>query len=142
MPLNKFSGLRIVLIALLVVAGVVVTILPHWLKSGRHHLKPVTLKGEGRAYSDLFLPESIHIADRLRGVIDPELEVDIISLGLLETLAIDSPGVVRVVLGVTTPLCPYIQHIAQTTLDTIINTPGVVRATVKLDPNLIHRRYR
>ncbi|MEO0070043.1 MAG: iron-sulfur cluster assembly protein, partial [candidate division WOR-3 bacterium] len=97
-------------------------------------------KGEGRARSEFFLPESIHIIDRLRKVIDPELGADIISLALLETLAIDSPGVVRVVLGATTPFCPYLQQIAQITLDTILNTPGIVRATVKLDPNLNHPR--
>ncbi len=140
MPVNKFNALRVILISFLVVAGVVVTLLPHWLKSGKYNFKPVILKGEGRARSEFFLPESIHIIDRLRKVIDPELGADIISLALLETLAIDSPGVVRVVLGATTPFCPYLQQIAQITLDTILNTPGIVRATVKLDPNLNHPR--
>ncbi len=141
MPSGDFNRLRVFLILALVIAGGAITLLPHWLRIGKHSLAPVFLQGKGKKFSlDLIPPESISIADRLRLVADPELGMDIVALGLVETLSVDSTGFVRVVLGVTTPFCPYTREIAQAVLDTLLSTPGVSQGVVKLDPQLI--RYR
>ncbi|MEO0050906.1 MAG: iron-sulfur cluster assembly protein, partial [candidate division WOR-3 bacterium] len=73
---------------------------------------------------------------RLTTVIDPDLNLSIVELGLVETLAVDTSAQVRVVLGLTTPYCPYTKELAQAVLDTVVNTPGVKRAQVKIDPHL------
>jgi metal-sulfur cluster biosynthetic enzyme len=48
--------------------------------------------------------ESIRVA--LRGVMDPELHLDVVTLGLIRSVDLDStPVVVKMLL--TTPFCPY-----------------------------------
>jgi metal-sulfur cluster biosynthetic enzyme len=132
---------RTILLIILILAGVALTILPHWLRTGKRSLQPVILEGPGRCYPDAAPPDSLDILFRLATVTDPDFNLSIIEVGLLETLALDTSARVRVVLGLTTPYCPYLQELAQTVLDTLTNTPGVKRATVKLDPNLArHQR--
>ncbi len=128
--------LRIFLVVALTVVGITIAILPHWLRSGRN-TAPVVLEASGWSYAADIPPDSIFILHRLHKVIDPELGIDLVRIGLVETLQVDTTGAVRIVLGLTSPLCPYIQQLARATLDTIINTPGVRRATVKIDPGLV-----
>ncbi|MGQ9707982.1 MAG: metal-sulfur cluster assembly factor [bacterium] len=137
---KKSGPQRTMLLIILVVAGVALSILPHWLRSGKRSLQPLVLEATGRHYPDSTPVDSLGILFRLATVTDPDLNLNIIEVGLLETLAIDTSAHVRVILGLTTPYCPYIQELAQTVLDTLISTPGVKKATVKLDPNLIRGR--
>jgi len=46
------------------------------------------------------------VRDALRGVMDPELHLDVIALGLIETVDLEKePAEVKMLL--TTPFCPY-----------------------------------
>lgn len=60
------------------------------------------------------------IVDALRGVYDPEIPVDVYSLGLVYELEADADGFVDVVMTLTTPACPVAGQM-----------PGMVRAAVE-----------
>jgi metal-sulfur cluster biosynthetic enzyme len=47
------------------------------------------------------------ILESLREVIDPEIGLNVVELGLIRNLEIDADGNVRVVMIMTTPFCPY-----------------------------------
>ncbi|NPV13844.1 DUF59 domain-containing protein [candidate division WOR-3 bacterium] len=128
---------RTILIIILLIAGIAITLLPHWLRSAKN-VQPVTLEAKGWSYTGAASPDSLLIIHRLHRVIDPELGTDLINIGLLETLKIDTAGNVRVVFNLTTPFCPYIKQLAKSTLDTLVATPGVRRVTVKFDPGIKH----
>jgi len=51
-------------------------------------------------------PDQAAVLDALRVVIDPDLGKDIVSLGFVKQLAIDSSGAVRFAIELTTPACP------------------------------------
>ena len=61
--------------------------------------------------------------DALRQVIDPELGVDIVSLGLVYSLAADA-GVVSVVMTVTTPGCPMEHSLVFGVETAVLAVPG------------------
>ncbi len=137
MPDKDNRWLRTLFLSVLVLAGVALTILPHWLRTGRRSIQPIILEAPGRFYPHADTPDSIDIIFRLTSVTDPDLNLSIIDVGLIETLVIDTSAQVRVILGLTTPYCPYAKELARAVLDTIVNTPGVKNALVKIDPNLI-----
>lgn len=51
------------------------------------------------------------VVQALRGVLDPEVGIDVVELGLLYGLAIDGAEV-RVRLAMTAPTCPLAEHLA------------------------------
>jgi metal-sulfur cluster biosynthetic enzyme len=64
----------------------------------------------------------------LAGVIDPELGVDIVNLGLVYGLDLDADGTLSVHLAVTTPTCPlagYLVHQARASLEGLDGVTGV-----------------
>lgn len=58
------------------------------------------------------------VRDALRGVVDPELHLDIVTLGLLRSVDLDSDPI-QVKMLLTTPFCPYgpwlVQQVKETT---------------------------
>lgn len=58
------------------------------------------------------------VREALRGVIDPELHLDIVTLGLLRTVELETDPV-QVKMLLTTPFCPYgpwlVQQVKETT---------------------------
>ncbi|GAB4537791.1 MAG: hypothetical protein Kow0063_25030 [Anaerolineae bacterium] len=63
------------------------------------------------------------VREALRGVMDPELHLDVVTLGLIREINIDtSPVQVKMLL--TTPFCPYGPWMVQQVKDTAEKTAG------------------
>lgn len=63
------------------------------------------------------------IREALRGVLDPELHLDVVALGLIRTINMESnPLLVRMLL--TTPFCPYGPWLVQQVKETAEKASG------------------
>jgi metal-sulfur cluster biosynthetic enzyme len=67
----------------------------------------------------------------LRQVKDPELNLDLVVLGLIYDIAIDENDVV-VTMSLTSPACPVAGEIVDQARAAIENVPGVANAEVEL----------
>lgn len=74
------------------------------------------------------------IREALRQVVDPEINIDIVTLGLIRQIVRDGTGTeVRMIL--TTPFCPYAGTLVQQTKDmTRAVTGGEVRVVLLDEP--------
>lgn len=75
------------------------------------------------------------VAAALERVIDPELGIDIVDLGLVYGVEVED-GRVHVDLGVTTPACPFWRQLAEDAAAAVLAVPGVETAdvTLRFDP--------
>jgi len=80
------------------------------------------------------------ILEALRGVMDPELGRDIVSLGMVEEADIDSEGRVRVKVQLTTPACPLKNVIQRNVEAAIAPLPGVTAIEVSLGAKVSARQ--
>ena len=63
------------------------------------------------------------VREALRGVLDPELHLDVVALGLIRTIDLDStPALIRMLL--TTPFCPYGPWLVQQVKETSETAAG------------------
>lgn len=76
-------------------------------------------------------PTRLALAGRLRDVIDPEVGLNIVDLGLLYDLQLED-GEATVRLTMTTPACPMSSYIKQEVGDVLRQTPGLRRGTVEV----------
>ena len=72
------------------------------------------------------------VIDALREVIDPELGIDVVELGLVYAVKVDDSHAVCVELSMTTPACPLGEHIALDAEQRIVALAGVRSAQVRL----------
>lgn len=73
------------------------------------------------------------VVEALRGVIDPEVGVNVVDLGLVYDIDIIEADEVRVTLGVTTAACPLGQHLVELAESAIrAALPAVERIDVAL----------
>ncbi len=77
------------------------------------------------------MPEQEQIIDALRTVLDPELNVNIVDLGLVYTVQ-TREAEVDVEMTLTTPACPAGPEILKSAVGAIEKLDGVSKANVKL----------
>ncbi|ASJ13177.1 metal-sulfur cluster assembly factor [Thermococcus thioreducens] len=88
------------------------------------------------------------ILEKLKEVIDPEIGVDIVNLGLIYELDIRPDNTVYVKMTMTTPGCPLTMWILRAVEDKILEIPGVKDAEIELtfdppwSPEMISEEYK
>jgi ATP-binding protein involved in chromosome partitioning len=69
----------------------------------------------------------------LEAVIDPELRRSIVELDMVRSITSPEPGVVDVMVSLTTPGCPVRNHFQTAVNDAVRGLPGVTRVNVSFD---------
>lgn len=77
------------------------------------------------------MPDQETILDALRTVKDPELNVNVVDLGLVYTVA-SHDDVIDVEMTLTSPACPAGPEILRNAVGALEKIEGVVKANVKL----------
>lgn len=72
------------------------------------------------------------LLDALKGVYDPELHKDIVSLGMVKSVDIDSKGHVRASIALTTPACPLKHQIKEDVERALKGIEGVSGVSIDL----------
>lgn len=78
------------------------------------------------------VPSRLEVVERLRSVIDPELGLNIVDLGLIYDLQVLPDGTVEIKLTMTTPACPMSSYIKQEVARVLQRTPGIRRGIIEL----------
>ncbi len=92
----------------------------------------------------------LEVVERLRSVIDPEVGLNIVDLGLIYDLQVSPDGAVEIKLTMTTPACPMSSYIKQE-VARVLQRAGFRRGVIEvvwdppwspymIDPEV--RRYR
>lgn len=72
------------------------------------------------------------ILEKLKEVIDPEIGLDVVNLGLIYDLKVNPDNTVYVKMTMTTPGCPLTMWILRAVEDKILEIPGVKDAEIEL----------
>ena len=72
------------------------------------------------------------IVEVLRTIYDPEIPVDIYSLGLVYELDLDDTGRSRIRMTLTAPGCPVADYLVEEVQQKVSNVPGVTHAEIEL----------
>jgi metal-sulfur cluster biosynthetic enzyme len=124
------AGLTVGLVAL----GVLLVNAPTILRSGR----PATLGGlavladSGRVPPDSLPLDSARAIAALEKVRDPELDVNIVELGLVDSLVISGRDI-SLTMMLTTPECPYGKVLAVDAIEALLELPGAAWVKVRVD---------
>lgn len=75
------------------------------------------------------------VTEKLKTVKDPELGLDIVTLGLVREVTIDDDGV-EVLMTLTSPFCPFADELIQSVEKEVGKMPdsGDVRVEITFDP--------
>ena len=77
------------------------------------------------------MPTEAEIRKALRKVKDPELNLDLVVLGLIYDIRIDG-GRVEVTMSLTSPMCPVAGELLNQAREAVETVPGVESADVEL----------
>jgi len=72
------------------------------------------------------------VMEKLKEVIDPEIGIDVVNLGLIYDLRVNPDNTVYVKMTMTTPGCPLTMWILRAVEDKILEIPGVKDAEIEL----------
>ena len=130
--------IRLTVTILLVAIGILIILLPYIVKRQRVPalLTPTIFTDSAAVPAGTLPPDSANVAATLRTVIDPEVGISIVDLGLVDSLRIDSSGNVNIAIALTTPECPVVGQLGRQTANVVIEVPGVRKVRVRLDPSL------
>jgi metal-sulfur cluster biosynthetic enzyme len=79
------------------------------------------------------LPSEEQIRETLKSVIDPEIHIDVVNLGLIYGIEKDEDaGHILVKMGLTSPACPYAPELQRQAHMTVAALPEVKNVTVEL----------
>jgi metal-sulfur cluster biosynthetic enzyme len=89
-----------------------------------------------RSSYTLYMATVDEITEALRDVIDPELGLDFVELGLIYDVAVDDAGVVRVSYTLTSPGCPIGPQVSEQIEEFVGELDGVsdVQPTMTFSP--------
>lgn len=68
----------------------------------------------------------------LKTIFDPEVPVNIYDLGLIYEIEIEKGGVVKIVMTLTSPLCPIADEMPHMVADAVLALVGVNKVKVKI----------
>jgi len=77
-------------------------------------------------------PSEGSVTELLRQVIDPELGINIVDLGLLRSVAVAPGGGVRIVTTLTTPACPLGPYITEQITDLLSQVTTITNVDVEV----------
>lgn len=78
-------------------------------------------------------PSEELVREALKEVVDPEIGVNIVDLGLVYDVGIEEDGVVAITMTLTTPMCPLGEYIEAEVRNSLVGTvPGVTTTRVNL----------
>lgn len=136
---RRLTG-RLVMTFLFLVIGVAVMNLPALIGRGRRRQVQfgisTTFADSVAVPAGTRAPDSAAVSAALERVMDPELDLSLVALGLVHELRVDSTGNVRVVLALTTPECPLSSVLGTQAMREMKKVAGVRRIDIKLDPGL------
>jgi len=72
------------------------------------------------------------LRDLLRDVIDPEIGINIVDLGLLYDVTLTGDGTAAITMTLTTPGCPLGGYLTDAIHDTLRDIPGVTGVDVRI----------
>lgn len=121
---------RVLLIALIVGIGVLIIILPKLFHSKRMIQSKIIINQQTFKSNSL---NKENIITALRGVIDPEIGINIYDLGLISDIKIEKGEKVLIGLLLTTPDCPLINEIQDAIKASVGKVPKVKGVKVYLD---------
>lgn len=126
---NVFT--RITIVITLCSIGVLLYWLPHHF-SRKRMIKSKFTVNEQMAKSDSTLTKE-NILEVLKGIVDPELEINIVDLGLISDVQITNHRKVIIRLLLTTPNCPVIKELQVAIKESVRKIPKVSKVEVILD---------
>jgi metal-sulfur cluster biosynthetic enzyme len=72
------------------------------------------------------------IKEALKSVVDPEIGIDIINLGLIYEIKISETGEVHIKMTLTTPFCPLMPQLKAQAESAAASVKGVTKADVEM----------
>src|SRR5579885_1076752 len=85
---------------------------------------PIESQKEGKSMTTETMPTEEMVREALKEVIDPEIGVNIVDLGLVYKLGIDD-GAGDVEMTLTTPMCPLSEYVESAVREAVGTVPGV-----------------
>ena len=79
------------------------------------------------------LPTEADVLEKLKSVLDPELHIDVVNLGLIYGVTRDeTKNHLQVQLGLTSPACPYAPELQRQVENTVAKMEGVESSAVEI----------
>ncbi|MGD2163249.1 MAG: iron-sulfur cluster assembly protein [Anaerolineales bacterium] len=83
--------------------------------------------------SDAGMALKREVVECLKRVIDPETQVDVIRMQLVQDLIVNSEGVVEYTFRPSSPLCPIAVGLAVQIKRAVAEVPGVMKQIIKVE---------